>query len=74
MENTEYPRLVGLNPWRWTTFNPLVRTPVTFNPRLLLSSQEKPTAASGRLADGAWELLTGREKIESVRVELEKRE
>ncbi|CAN0289414.1 unnamed protein product [Pylaiella littoralis] len=37
-------------------------------------SDEKPIAASGRFANGEWELLAGREKIASVRVELESRE
>jgi len=36
-------------------------------------SQEKPVVASGTFARGDWETVTGREKIESVRIELDER-
>lgn len=36
-------------------------------------SQEKPVVASGTFVRGGWETVTGREKIESVRIELDER-
>ncbi len=36
-------------------------------------SQEKPVVASGTFARGEWETVTGREKIQSVRIELDER-
>ena len=36
--------------------------------------QDKPVAATGRFVGGEFKLTTGREKIESVRIELDERE
>ncbi|CAM9152411.1 unnamed protein product [Hapterophycus canaliculatus] len=37
-------------------------------------TDERPIAASGRYVDGEWKLVIGREKIESVRIELDERQ
>lgn len=37
-------------------------------------SQDKPMAASGRYTNGEWKLLTGKVKIETVRIELDERQ
>lgn len=36
-------------------------------------SQEKPVVASGTFAQGDWEVVSGRDKIDSVRIELDER-
>ncbi|CAN0019896.1 unnamed protein product [Ectocarpus sp. 12 AP-2014] len=38
------------------------------------SSDERRVVASGRYVDGEWKLLIGREKIESVRIEIDERD
>ena len=39
-----------------------------------LSPQDQPFVASGTLAGGEWKILSGREKIYSVGVEIDKRQ